>query len=181
MKVSIKKMVAAVLMAGGFVAVNAGVCNIVPGSVTCSKGTVDNLLGNGMVTVNGTTVSGATIVNGVLNAENANFNLLEVNGSASLIQSTINNAASIKGSLNASSTKFESTLEIFSSETRFINSKVVSDLRIGHTDSKKQVVYLDNFSEVSGNIIFEDEDGEVIMRGQSKIGGKVIGGHTTLQ
>lgn len=85
--------------------------------------------------------------------------------------------ASVKGFLTASSTKFEKKLEVFSSETRLINSKVRHDLHLGHTDSKKQVVYLDNFSEVSGNIIFDDGDGDVIVSGQSKIGGKVIGGH----
>lgn len=65
---------------------------------------------------------------------------------------------------------------MFSSEIRFVNSKVSNDLHLGHTDSKKQAVYLDNFSEVSGDIIFDDGEGEVIVRGQSKIGGKVIGG-----
>ncbi len=181
MKINIKTIVATLCLTGGFAAVNASVCNIVPGSVTCGHGTVNSLSGNGMVNVNGTTVLGATIVNGLLNAEDANFLSLEVNGSVKLIQCTINDASSIKGSLTASSTKFEKTLEVYSNETRFINSKVSNDLHLGHTDSKKQVVYLDNFSEVSGDIIFDDGEGEVILRGQSKIGGKVIGGQTTLK
>lgn len=176
MKVDIKKLVAMLFLTGSVVTVNASVCRIVPGSVTCGQGTTDSLSGNGMVTVNGTTVSGETLVNGVLNADDANFFSLEVNGSAKLTQCTINDVASIKGSLTASSTKFEKKLEIYSSETRFINSKVNNELHLGHTDSGKQVVYLDNFSEVSGDIIFDDGNGEVIVRGQSKIGGKVIGG-----
>lgn len=171
----IKKLVTTLFLTGSVVA-HASVCNIVPGSITCGKGTVEHLSGNGMVTVNGTTVSGSTLVNGLLNAEDANFFSLDVNGSAKLTQCTINEIASIKGSLVASSTKFEKTLEVFSSETRFVNSKVNQDLHLGHTDAKKQVVYLDNFSEVSGDIIFDDGEGEVILRGQSKIGGKVIGG-----
>jgi len=178
MKINVKKLAATLFLTGSVAAVNASVCNIVPGSVTCGHGTVDSLSGNGMATVNGTTVSGATLINGLLNAEDANFFSLEVNGSVKLTQCTINDVASIKGSFTASSTKFEKTLEVFSSETRFINSKVNNDLHLGHTDSKKQVVYLDNFSEVSGDIIFDDGEGEVIVRGQSKIGGKVIGGHT---
>lgn len=176
MKINIKKLAVTLFLTGSVAAVNASVCNIVPGSVTCGQGTVDSLSGNGMVTVNGTVISGATLVNGLLNAEDANFFSLEVNGSAKLTQCTINDAASVKGSLVASSTKFEKALEVFSSETRFINSKVSNDLHLGHTDSKKQVVYLDNFSEVSGDIIFDDGQGEVIVRGQSKVGGKVIGG-----
>lgn len=177
MKINIKKLAATLFLTGSVGAVNAGVCNIVPGSVTCGSGTVENLSGNGMVTVNGTTVSGTTLVNGLLNADDASFFSLEVNGSARLAQCTINDVASIKGSLTASSTKFEKTLEIYSNETRFINSKVGSNLHFGHTDSRKQVVYLDNFSEISGDIIFEDGEGEVILRGQSKVGGKIIGGH----
>jgi len=43
----------------------------------------------------------------------------------------------------------------------------------------KQFVYLDNFSEVSGDVIFDDGEGEVILRGHSKVGGKIIGGHLT--
>lgn len=177
MKVNLKKLAATLCLTGSVATANAGVCNIVPGSVTCGHGTVDSLSGNGMVTVNGTTVSGATLVNGLLNADDANFYSLDVNGSAKLTQCTINDVASIKGSLTASSTKFEKTLDVYSSETRFINSKVSNDLHLGHTDSRKQVVYLDNFSEVSGDIIFDDGEGEVILRGQSKIGGKVVGGH----
>lgn len=179
MKRKIKKLAAMLFLTGSVAGVNANanVCNIVPGSVTCVRGSVDSLSGNGSVTVNGTTVLGATLINGLLHAEDANFFSLEVNGSVKLAQCTINDLATIKGSLSASSTKFEKTLDIFSSETRFINSKVASDLHIGHTDSKKQVVYLDNFSEIVGDIIFDDGAGEVILRGHSKIGGKVIGGH----
>lgn len=177
MKVNLKKLTAALCLTGSVATANASVCNIVPGSVTCGHGTVDSLSGNGMVTVNGTIVSGATVVNGLLNADDANFYSLDINGSAKLTQCTINDVASIKGSLTASSTKFEKTLDIYSSETRFINSKVNNDLHLGHTDSRKQVIYLDNFSEVVGDIVFDDGEGKVILRGQSKIGGKVVGGY----
>lgn len=120
-----------IFLTGSFAVVNASVCTIVPGSVTCGQGTTDSLSGNGMITVNGTTVSGETLVNGVLSADDANFFSLEVNGSAKLTQCTINAEARIKGSLTASSTKFEKKLEIFSSQTRFINSKVNNDLHLG--------------------------------------------------
>jgi len=55
---------------------------------------------------------------------------------------------------------------------------VSGSLHVPHSEPKKQIVYLDNFSEVTGDIVFDDGHGEVIVRGQSKIGGKVIGGHT---
>lgn len=181
MEINLKRTIAALFITGCVGTAHASICNIVPGSVTCKSGTIPTLTGSGMVSINGTTITGGTQVNGLLNAEDANFSSLDVNGSAKLVQCTINEAATIKGSLSASSTKFGNTVDIYSSETRFINSKVSNDLHIGHTDAKKQVVYLDNFSEVLGNIIFDDGNGEVIIRGKSKIGGKVIGGHTIIQ
>ena len=77
-----------------------------------------------------------------------------------MMQCTINDVATIKGSLSASSTKFERRVDLFSSEARLINSKIASDLHLGHSDSPKQTVYLDNFSEVAGNIIFDDGAGK---------------------
>ena len=183
MKMQFKQIVMAVVLTGSMAMANAStnVCNYVPGSVICGSGKVDSLEGNGTVTVNGTTVSGPTVVNGILTADDANFNSLEVNGSAKLAQSTVDDVANIKGTLSASSTKFEKSMKIYSNETRFINSKVNGDLRICHTESSKQVVYLDNYSEVTGNIIFDDGAGEVILRGKSKIGGKVIGGQVIVK
>ncbi len=155
---------------------NAEVCKQAPGSVTCGKGTVDRLNGNGMVSVHSTTVNGPTFVNGMLTADDANFSALNVNGSVTLTQCTINDVADIKGSLNASSTKFERSLDVYSDTTRFINSKVNNNLQIHHTDHSTQEVYLDNNSEIGGDIIFDDGHGKVYIRGGSKIVGKVIGG-----
>ncbi len=151
-------------------------CKILPGSVVCSKGVINSINGNGMVTINGTTILNATIVNGLLSATDANFNSLIINGTANLTQCTVNEMSEIKGSLSASSTKFEKGLTVFSNSTRFINSKVSGDLHVGHCEPQKQVVYLDNFSEVTGDIIFDDGHGVVFTRGKSKIGGKITGG-----
>ena len=176
MKVNLKKIMATLFLTGSVAVVNAGVCKYVPGSTTWGAGSIDSLSGNGMVSLNGTTVLGATIVNGLLNADDASFFSLDANGSVKLMQCTIHDLASIKGLLTASSTKFEKTLDIYSSETRLINSKINQNLHFGHTDSKKQIVYLDNFSAVGGDIIFDDGNGEVVLRGQSTVGGKIIGG-----
>lgn len=176
MNIQLNKLIMGLILAGSFSVANASVCNYGPGNVTCSTGVVDSLQGTGNVVVNGTTVSGATIVDGLLSADDANFSSLEVNGSAKLTQCTINDTANIKGSLAASSTKFQKSLKIYSDKTRLINTKVNGDLRLCHTDAKKQILYLDNYSEVSGDIIFDDGAGEVFVRGKSKIGGKVVGG-----
>lgn len=155
---------------------NADTCKSEPGRITCGKGEVNSLIGNGMVTVNGTTILGDTDVNGMLNATDGSFNKLNVNGTVSLVQCTVNETAQVKGALIASSCKFENTLSIFSNMTRFINSKINYNLTINHTDNKEQIVYLDNHSEVNGDIIFEDKNGKVIVRGGSKVTGNIYGG-----
>lgn len=171
-----KKIVVALMLTGGISVASASVCNYGPGNVNCGTGVVDSLQGSGTVVANGTTVSGSTLVNGLLNADDANFSSLEVNGSAKLTQCTVNDVSIIKGYLTASSTKFQKSMKIYSNKARFINSKVNGDLRLFHTESNNQTVYLDNNSEVTGDIIFDDGAGEVILRGKSKIGGKVVGG-----
>ena len=65
---------------------------------------------------------------------------------------------------------------MYSSATRLINTLVNGDIHVYHTNPAKQVVYLDNFSRVTGNIVFDDGKGEVVLRGDSKVEGKIIGG-----
>lgn len=171
------KFFSTVALSAGFIPIaNASVCQYLPGAVVCGSGTVDHLSGNGTVTVNGTIVNGQTSVNGLLNATDANFSGIDVNGSASFIQCTVNGISTIKGSLTSSSSKFQNSLDVYSNEIRFINTKISGDLHIFHTESKRHIVFLDNFSEVSGNVIFDDNDGEVIVRGGSKVNGQIIGG-----
>ena len=172
----LKKVVSVIILAGTVSIANADVCKQSPGSVTCGKGTVSSLSGNGMVSVNGTIVEGSAIVNGMLTAIDANFGLLQVNGGVTLMQCTVKEDSEIKGSISASSSKFEKSLDIFSNSIRFINSKINNNLQLHHTENKNQEVYLDNNSEVAGNIAFDDGHGKVYVRGGSKIGGQVIGG-----
>ncbi|WP_131794004.1 hypothetical protein [Fluoribacter gormanii] len=173
---SLKRIASAAMMIGAVSMANAEVCKETPGSITCGKGTIKSLTGNGMVSVSGTTIEGPTVINGMLTADDASFSSLNVNGSASLMQCTVNSVAEIKGSLKASSAKFESSLDIYSSSTRFINSKTNNNLHIHHIDNPKQEVYLENNSEVGGDIVFDDGHGKVYVSGGSKIGGSVIGG-----
>lgn len=172
----LKTGLSALMLLGSVSTVQAEVCKQTPGSMTCGKGTVNKLIGNGMVSVKGTTVNGPTIVNGILVADDANFSSIDVNGSVSLMQCTVNEAAEIKGTLNASSTRFERSLDVYSSSIRFINSKITNSLQVHHNDNPKQEIFLDNNSEVGGDIVFEDGQGKVYLRGGSKIVGKIVGG-----
>ncbi len=171
-----KKLFSAMLLAGSAGIASANVCTIEPGSVTCGKGSVTDLSGNGMVTVNGTTVADSTVVNGLLKANDAEFGSLQVHGTATLTQCIINDAADFKGSVTASSSQFRNLLDIYSNLSRFIDSKIENNIHVHHTDNPKQVVHLEKNTKVSGDIIFDDGHGEVIVRGKSSITGKVIGG-----
>lgn len=155
---------------------SAGICRTGPGSLSCGVGDIRALTENGVVSLNGSTIIGATNINGVLIAEDANFSSMMINGAASLTRCTISTAASIKGTLFTSSTVFQSGLDIYSNRTRLIHTKIIGNLRIHQTDKKKQVVYLGYNSVVDGNITFEGQQGNVILKGGSVINGRVIGG-----
>ncbi|MDF1678247.1 MAG: hypothetical protein P1U32_06080 [Legionellaceae bacterium] len=171
-----KKLLPAMLLAGTTGIASANVCNVEPGSVTCGKGEVTDLSGNGMVTVSGTTVLEATTVNGLLKANDANFGSLEIHGSAALTQCIIQHTADFKGTVTSSSSQFKGKLDIYSNLSRFIDTKIESNIHVHHTDNPKQVVHLEKNSSVSGDIIFDDGHGEVILRGKSNVSGQVIGG-----
>ncbi len=171
-----KNLFSAMLLAGSAGIASANVCSIEPGSVTCGKGSVNELSGNGMVTVDGTTIADTTMVNGLLKANNAEFGSLEVHGTATLSACIIHDVADFKGTVTASSSRFKNLLDIYSNLSRFVNTKIENNIHVHHTDNPKQVVHLEKNSVVSGDIIFDDGHGEVVLRGQSSITGKVIGG-----
>jgi hypothetical protein len=182
LKIKQKGILMTMLLISSISSVEAGgVCNIQPGSVNCGHGTVEHVYGNGMVNIDGTTVTGATMVNGSLSAKDANFLSLDVNGSAHLMNSIVNEQSSIKGELTASSTKFEHGLTIYSNSTKLIKSTIKGDLHVPHINPKKQVIYLDNASEVTGDIVFDDGHGMVFIRGKSRVGGHIIGGTSSSQ
>jgi len=57
-----------------------------------------------------------------------------------------------------------------------MNSQIRGDLHVFRSEQGEQVILLDKDSEVSGNVIFDDNRGVVIVRGKSKVDGKIIGG-----
>jgi len=176
MKLYLKQSLTTLLLLGSVAIASADTCTSIPGSVTCASGIIEGLVGNGMVNVDGTTINGTAIINGQLNAEGAHFSMLNVMGTANLSQCTVNDIATIKGLMTASATKFQRSVDVYSTAVRFSNCDINGDVHMHHSDAEKQIVYLDKKSVVSGNIIFDDGEGKVVVRGHSKIGGKVIGG-----
>lgn len=141
-RINFKLFFTAVLMAGIYASTNASVCSDIAGGINCNSGTINSLSANGMATANGTTISGKTSVNGLFEATDSNLFTLEANGGVLLTNCTISGDSTISGTLKATSSKFEKDLMIYSNEVRFNNSKVLKSLHIGHTGSKKQVVYV---------------------------------------
>ncbi len=173
-----KQAVSAMLLTSAIGAVHADeVCKYMPGHITCGKGEVKKLIGNGSVTLNGTKITHKTQVNGTLNADDVTFNSLDVSGSATLTECKVLQETQIKGALKASSSVFEQPLTVHSTTTKLIDSKVNANLYIKHTDTPNQEVFLERHSEINGDIIFEDGQGKVYVRGDSKISGQVIGGN----
>ena len=154
----------------------ADVCKMMPGSVRCGGGSVDSLHVNGKASLKGTTVLGHALINGLLIADESVFNAMQVNGSADVTHCSFNQTPSINGTLKASSSAFNESLDVHSSMTRLINTVVKGDIHVYHTSPANQVVYLDGLSRVSGNVVFDDEEGEVILRGGSRVEGRVVGG-----
>jgi len=170
------KLASALILAGTMNFAYADVCNFNPGSVTCGKGTVENLNGNGMVSVSGTNITGTTAVNGMLNAEDAHLNVMDINGSAILFKCMVSSDVKIKGALKASSSSFNSNIDMYSDYTRIVNTKVHGNINIHRNYGSRQKLLLEDNSQVQGDIVFEQGNGIVVLDQSSKILGNVIGG-----
>lgn len=174
----IKKYLCSTLVLVGLAHItNADVCKFDPGNIICTDGVIQNLSGNGSVNLNGTVIKGPTSVNGMLKAKNAEFLTLNINGSVDVDKCLINKLAIIKGILHSVDSRFLNSIDIYSSEIKFVNSSINGNLHVYHTDNKYQRVYLSGDSEVIGDIIFDDGHGEIIILDSAKVGGKIIGGN----
>ena len=177
MRLAIKNIFIPILLVGYISSAHADdACNILPGIISCKKGVVDHIHGNGIASINDTTITGKTLFNGSLSANNATFSSVDLNGSVKLTQCTINDQAIIKGGLIASSTKFMHGVTVHSNKVEFLDSQIIGDLHMPRTEQEEQVVVLDKHSTIKGSIIFDSLHGVVILRGKSKIDGEIIGG-----
>jgi hypothetical protein len=130
-------------------------------------------------------ISGAGILNNVkvtkslsargsLRAKESTIETLKSSGSTKLEKTTIHGLCKISGSFTAASSKFA---EISASATRItLSDSQTKTITIKKPSSPvEQIVDLYN-TKVDGDIIFEGGNGKVLLRGNSKITGKVIGG-----
>jgi cytoskeletal protein CcmA (bactofilin family) len=100
---------------------------------------------------------------------------LFLNGAAILIDSTVKGKVDVNGSLKAVETTL-TEVEASTDEITLTNSSIICiKLRKPVVADQVQKVILSG-TVVSGDIVFEKEGGEVILRNKSSVQGNIIGG-----
>lgn len=144
------------------------------GLVHCAEGQVESIHSNGVTIVEGSTVKGATIINGDLTAKNAIFTDLSVNGVAKLDRCEIKSDSMINGSVESNRSVFDKTITLASNNSVFDQTRM-DVIRVAKpTYDQPQVLYLKNKSFVN-EIYFDSGQGIVYLSGDSSIG-KIEGG-----
>lgn len=147
------------------------------GTQVYGKETIDEIRVNGFVKLDGTIVSDYLQVNGRLKAEDAQIEEMQINGQATLDYCSLRRKSTICGALIATFSKFAEELSI-SSERVIIDSCESNSLRILQIGGYRgiQVVELRGKTKITGSIIFESGNGEVVVSPESEITGAIIGG-----
>ncbi len=151
--------------------------NISSGIVSYGKETVDTLQGNGLVSLDGTTVRSKLEVNGSLKAVNATIGFLVCTGYANLQECVIYGTSEIKGFMSATKTVFQGQINA-STQKIYCTDCITESITVkeaGWTIGA-QSIELKGKTLVKGSIIFESNKGTVYVSDQSRILGKVIGG-----
>jgi hypothetical protein len=152
---------------------------------------------HGPTTMNGTKILEVAEVNGVLNANKANINKLNlngnlegsdihlkeglINGTVSLRKSKVSGMITVYGSLTASECEFLNNIVIDSTDINFSKSTLEGITVLNNTTNPTtQRVYIKDNTTLKGKILFKSGKGEVILSGKSTIttsqvvGGKII-------
>ncbi len=154
----------------------ADVCKFKPGLITCGVGVVQEIKGNGLVELNGTTVVDGVTVNGRLVANNASLNEVNVNGSFSLDKTKITGLSTINGSLNATDSNIAQTMELGSSESTLSGTTSADIIVTAMKPAVQQTLNLENSTKVLGSITFKQGNGLVYLFKTSSITGQVNDG-----
>lgn len=151
-------------------AVNAQTIN---GAGSYKKEALDELYVDGIVKLDGTTITKCVQVNGTLSAKNASIEKMNVNGLAMLDNCLVIKKSTASGALNAESSQFSEELFV-SSEKVVFDSCTLTSLYIAKAHNP--IVELKGKTKINGSVTFESNNGKVIMNSDSVILGKVIGG-----
>lgn len=151
-------------------------CHKQEGKLVCSQTEVKNIKMQGYVSLMDVSVVGEAKVEGMLQAKTTHFKgEVKVKGSAHLNGSRVDGKTIIVGALKAEESHLKD-IEITSNQVIFNCSKL-NTLTVKPTKNEVQRVYLQGITVIKGDVVFESGDGEVIKSPQSRIAGKIIGGH----
>ena len=155
-------------------------CRIINGTFQVSQCTVDEKLKiNGAATLGQNTIVKKPItVNGQFEATGTTFeDDLFANGTTDINNSTLKRKAHFSGNLTARDCHFTNFIILLAHDASFVNCQIDHVTIHGLPYIKApQKIRLSNGCEVSGDITFEAENGEVWIEKSSQIHGKVNGG-----
>ncbi|HSX27110.1 MAG TPA: hypothetical protein VLE89_08925 [Chlamydiales bacterium] len=138
---------------------------------------LDSIQGNGLLKLNGTSVTHTLHMEGSLLSQGAHIGTLEVLGEANLTNTTIQNASFIFGSLQAVHSTFLQPITLLTQKATFTHTKLQGiTVQKDQGYKGKQVLELRQNTLVDGPIHFESGKGEVLLYPGSHVIGKVTGG-----
>lgn len=168
------------------------------GQKKLANSTISDILHHGRIDLDHMNITGQTRVNGTLNAENSTFQDVTINGRGNIENSTVTGNIRTNGMLNLTKVKVEGLVEvsgfveidsanikgelIVASDKIEIKNATLFRIRVRPTlamlnkvdpSKEKQSVILTN-TKVLGNVIFENENGEIIQQ-KSSILGSIVG------
>ena len=149
-------------------------CMQMPGQVVCGQNQQENIDGQGVVQLNGTTVTNVLRVSGVLQADDATLNKLTVSGTSELNNTTVRGACHVAGLLSATHSTFKQPVQLATEHANFVQCHLKS-LKV-NSSIKKPVVTLTQSSQIQGDITFVGRQGTVKIDSSSRLLGKIHNG-----
>jgi cytoskeletal protein CcmA (bactofilin family) len=144
------------------------------GATDLKDKTFDTLQIKGDAKLESVQVTNDATITGLLDAKKLNAKQLNVTGNANIDEATVE-AANVTGMLNAKGCTIQD-LSV-TSESSMMDSCKVKKITVKKVEGseKPQVLELNN-SQVEGDVTFEAGNGEVVLKGDARVAGAVVGG-----
>lgn len=141
------------------------------------KETLESLGGNGLIKLNGTSITNGIQITGSLISQNGEIGSLDVIGEVNLTETTVKHGGMVMGSIQTTRSAIKEPLTIMSHKSVFTASKLMG-ITVKHDGASKgkQTIELRQGTLVDGPIHFESGKGEVLIFTGSQVLGPVTGG-----
>lgn len=141
------------------------------------KVTLESLEGNGLIKLNGTSVTNQIQLAGSLISQNGEIGSLDVIGEVNLTETIVKHGGSIMGSLQAVRSNIQAPITLLCQKAVFTSSKLAGiTVKQDGAFKGKQIIELRQGSTVNGPIHFEAGKGEIWVYPGSQVIGAVTGG-----